>query len=438
MSDHKPNWVDYSILFSNEAQNRQLDQVQSALQALARLEVEKSRHEMNDQEASEAEDHFRDFVWSAESELKGYLDQRSATACGSYALANLIQSWFSIANITSASFRQFKDKDRLGRIRKHLQQTAEAAESKLSPEDKRKADRFLAYQSEAKEFGFLVALQQEYLRQQERIKGRDGAVRRLEDLRQRHSKLAAPPTAPTAPTTPATPAKSVGCLFLLAAVGCFLGSLTIDAVSKLAGVCAWLCLCAALVVVGAALLKKRKISEREIEKLQKEKETFEKKREAFQKEKEKIESGIEQARQQVELADSAIELFDPQRTRDEEKTLALTVERQRLLKKYGCDGIDDEQVVEAEKSERESFVRQFAQDNHLPAHEAIAALKWEPDDDADRGISRSNNERLDDAVQALICLNFNKAEALDLVRKAQAALGRQATVEDLVRACLKK
>ena len=43
-----------------------------------------------------------------------------------------------------------------------------------------------------------------------------------------------------------------------------------------------------------------------------------------------------------------------------------------------------------------------------------------------------------DAVLALMALGFKQNEAMDVVRAAQAMLGPQATVEQLVRACLKK
>ena|ERR1017187_1583361 len=47
-------------------------------------------------------------------------------------------------------------------------------------------------------------------------------------------------------------------------------------------------------------------------------------------------------------------------------------------------------------------------------------------------------QRLNDAVLALLALGFKQVEAHDAVRGAQAVLGAQTTVEDLVRACLKK
>jgi Holliday junction DNA helicase RuvA len=50
----------------------------------------------------------------------------------------------------------------------------------------------------------------------------------------------------------------------------------------------------------------------------------------------------------------------------------------------------------------------------------------------------SDEQRINDAVLALVALGFKQIEAHDSVRQAQAVLGPQATVEDLVRSCLKK
>jgi Holliday junction DNA helicase RuvA len=50
----------------------------------------------------------------------------------------------------------------------------------------------------------------------------------------------------------------------------------------------------------------------------------------------------------------------------------------------------------------------------------------------------AEDQKINDAVLALMALGFKQIEAHDSVRKAQASLGGQAAVEDLVRACLKK
>ena len=65
-----------------------------------------------------------------------------------------------------------------------------------------------------------------------------------------------------------------------------------------------------------------------------------------------------------------------------------------------------------------------------------AAGAWEASS-AQRALS-PQDQKLNDAVLALMALGFKQVEAHDAVRQAQAALGPQATVEDLVRSCLKK
>jgi Holliday junction DNA helicase RuvA len=61
---------------------------------------------------------------------------------------------------------------------------------------------------------------------------------------------------------------------------------------------------------------------------------------------------------------------------------------------------------------------------------------WEASS-AKRGLS-PEEQRLNDAVLALIALGFKQAEAHDAVRQAQAVLGAQTPVEELVRAGLRK
>src|SRR6266566_3885888 len=65
-----------------------------------------------------------------------------------------------------------------------------------------------------------------------------------------------------------------------------------------------------------------------------------------------------------------------------------------------------------------------------------AAGAWEALS-AQRALSPAD-QKFNDAVLALMALGFKQIEAHDSVRKTQNSLGPQATVEDLVRACLKK
>src|SRR2546429_1196118 len=65
-----------------------------------------------------------------------------------------------------------------------------------------------------------------------------------------------------------------------------------------------------------------------------------------------------------------------------------------------------------------------------------AAGAWEALS-AQRALS-PEDQKLNDAVLTLLALGFKQIEAHDAVRKVQNSLGPQATIEDLVRACLKK
>ena len=65
-----------------------------------------------------------------------------------------------------------------------------------------------------------------------------------------------------------------------------------------------------------------------------------------------------------------------------------------------------------------------------------AAGTWEASS-AERGLS-AGDQKINDAVLALIALGFKQPEAHDAVRGALSTLGEHATVEELVRACLKK
>lgn len=65
-----------------------------------------------------------------------------------------------------------------------------------------------------------------------------------------------------------------------------------------------------------------------------------------------------------------------------------------------------------------------------------AAGAWEAAS-AQRALS-PEDQKINDAVLALMALGFKQIEAHDAVRSASAGAGPGATVEDLVRACLKK
>jgi Holliday junction DNA helicase RuvA len=65
-----------------------------------------------------------------------------------------------------------------------------------------------------------------------------------------------------------------------------------------------------------------------------------------------------------------------------------------------------------------------------------AAGAWEAAS-AQRGLS-ALDQKISDAVLALVALGYKQVEAHDAVRAAVTAAGEGASIEDLVRHCLKK
>ena len=65
-----------------------------------------------------------------------------------------------------------------------------------------------------------------------------------------------------------------------------------------------------------------------------------------------------------------------------------------------------------------------------------AAGSWEASS-AQRTLTAAD-QKVNDAVLALMALGFKQPEAHDAIRASQAVLGPQASVEDMVRASLKK
>jgi hypothetical protein len=92
------------------------------------------------------------------------------------------------------------------------------------------------------------------------------------------------------------------------------------------------------------------------------------------------------------------------------------------------------EVIYGERPERDEQERQ---------RKSSIASKWQhPDalssEEMDLLTGKESNPKANDAVMALVALGFKQGQAQSAVRKAQAELGEQATVEEIVRACFHK
>ena len=100
--------------------------------------------------------------------------------------------------------------------------------------------------------------------------------------------------------------------------------------------------------------------------------------------------------------------------------------------------------VDGRYASQTSLLRPYCSEHGLIHRRIIVELRdkigmagaWEAAS-AQRTLSPAD-QKINDAVLALIALGFKQIEAHDAVRGVQSSLGANAGVEDLVRACLKK
>jgi len=191
MSESRPkaSWAEYANLASNVAQNVQIGEVQSALKSMSALQAEKVRLEFDEQQTREREDRLREHIWQMENAFNPLVNNPEVTPCAKYVFAMQIQSGLAQFNVTTASFRQFADKDRLGTFINRAQQACQDASNRMSDQQRADADAFLRYQSQAQELDDVVReLQAETDKQNKQLAAakeqRAAALQALEHWRQ--------------------------------------------------------------------------------------------------------------------------------------------------------------------------------------------------------------------------------------------------------------
>jgi hypothetical protein len=169
MSDNKPNWVDYANLASNFAnlasnltQNVQLQQIHSTLSNLALLQAELAKLDVSKAQATEREDRLREHVWRMEKAFDEAIRTSTGGPCGHYVITRQIQDGIARCGITSASFCQFGDKDRLGQLFDHLQLAIDTSVAKMTEDQRRDADTFIRYQVEVAELESSIEREREF------------------------------------------------------------------------------------------------------------------------------------------------------------------------------------------------------------------------------------------------------------------------------------
>ena len=179
MKENEPNWADKVNVGLNAVQVAQLQGLQSSLRALGALEGEKLRLELNEQQNKERENRLREHIWQLEQAFDRFV--QDAPPCAVCAVARQIQLIIFSNQISTASFSQFADKDRVAQFVNLLENAKGAAVNKMSAAERRDWDTYLRYQEEASELQRLIDwVRVERERREQKVKRISKAKKRRE------------------------------------------------------------------------------------------------------------------------------------------------------------------------------------------------------------------------------------------------------------------
>lgn len=140
-------WVDYANLASNVAQNLQLRHANQTLEELQRAATASALTQQQKRLADEQEAQLREYVFQLSEDIEGLQRHLNELPCAAFALGLQIKGLLEKNNVTTASFREWEDKDRLKQVLKGLNDVCEKSSALLTEwqrEDAIKCAKFLA------------------------------------------------------------------------------------------------------------------------------------------------------------------------------------------------------------------------------------------------------------------------------------------------------
>jgi hypothetical protein len=147
------DWIDYAIIGSNAAQNVQLRDLQQKLGGMASLAA-------REQAVAAMEDERREIVFKANSNLAGMRALVAENRAGVLALVKQALADFEEYGISSACFRAYEDKERVGALIGGYVALADECAAVLSPAERTEAELVAKYRSEENDLKGLVELQE--------------------------------------------------------------------------------------------------------------------------------------------------------------------------------------------------------------------------------------------------------------------------------------
>jgi hypothetical protein len=146
-------WVDYAILGSNVAQNIQLRDLQQKLGGMASLAV-------REQAVAGIEDQRREIVFKANSNLAGMRALVAENRAGVLAIVKQTLADFEEYGISSACFRAYEDKERVGALIEGYEALADECGSALTLDERKEAILCAQYLTERTDLNELIRFQQ--------------------------------------------------------------------------------------------------------------------------------------------------------------------------------------------------------------------------------------------------------------------------------------
>src|SRR6185312_5808494 len=115
------DWIDYANLASNVAQNLQLRQANQTLEGLERVAAERAVRELEQRDQERQLDRLREYISQIADDVVGLQKHLRENPRAALALGLQIQGLLEKHSITTASFRDWQDKDRLKLVVKGLE-----------------------------------------------------------------------------------------------------------------------------------------------------------------------------------------------------------------------------------------------------------------------------------------------------------------------------
>jgi len=405
------DWVDYANLAANAVQTAQLDGLNTKMRQLAELELQKEYREQQEAAVAKCEDLLRDAVFVYTEQLRDVEEVASQNPVAAYIRASHVKRLYAnIPQFTASGFRKFEDKERLANVQRACDRLIRESAGRLKPGELEDCNLCIAHVFDRKELVKLIEVQEERetLEQTKATAAKKVAPLRdalNENARERNwLEQEASKHSVRHKVYLAMVALGVGTISVLVVLGllfCIVDSggldrfMTSDSMGSVNAIGF-----IALIIAGIGGVAHWLASEE-----------YKDKKEALEKQKADIACKLALANREVDRIQSNVDQSKPLYARFGEATSG---DYRKMLQ--GRDTLLTQMLGD--------FAKGFTERRQSPVSTSSHVV--------------TADQKINDVVLALLALGFKQIEADKAARAVQAMLGPDASVENLVRACLSK